>query len=84
MRRTPGEYDPLCVRPILGCQVSIWERLRARNEGDRENPKRRFLQKTADSPFLLETPAYGGRRKPQQTEEFRRNRRALAISIPTR
>ena len=62
------------------CRGFLW--LRKRKVTDlqwhKESPKRRFSQKTAhfaDSPFVLETPAYGGRRKPQtsqRTEDFRR------------
>ena len=39
---------------------------------------RRKPQIFADSPLLLEIPAYGGRRKPQETTDFRRKPKIFA------
>ena len=39
---------------------------------------RRKPQIFADSPLLLEIPAFGGRRKPQKTADFRRKPQILA------
>ena len=39
---------------------------------------RRKLQIFADSPLLLEIPAFGGRRKPQKTADFRRKPKIFA------
>ena len=39
---------------------------------------RRKPQIFADSPFLLEIPAFGGRRKPQKTADFRRKPKIFA------
>ena len=51
---------------------------------ERESPKRRFSQKTADfrgfTPEILEIPAFGGRRKPQKTGAFRREPKLFAES----
>ena len=39
---------------------------------------RRKRETFADSPLLLEIPAFGGRRKPQKTADFRRKPQILA------
>ena len=39
---------------------------------------RRKPQLFADSPLLLEIPAFGGRRKPQKTADFRRKPKIFA------
>ena len=46
---------------------------RAQNADFRRKP-----QIFADSPLLLEIPAFGGRRKPQKTADFRRKPQILA------
>ena len=46
---------------------------RAQNADFRRKP-----QIFADSPLLLETPAFGGRRKPQKTADFRRKPKIFA------
>ena len=46
---------------------------RAQNADFRRKP-----QIFADSPFLLEIPAFGGRRKPQKTADFRRKPKIFA------
>ena len=46
---------------------------------------RRRPQVFADSPLLLEIPAFGGRREPQKTEDFARktagNRRLGSVTL---
>ena len=37
----------------------------------------------ADSPLLLEIPAFGGRRKPQETADFRRDPQETADWAPS-
>ena len=46
---------------------------RAQNADFRRKP-----QIFADSPLLLEIPAFGGRRKPQKTTDFRRKPKIFA------
>ena len=57
-------------------ESSIWARLMGmepRRKRERESPKHRFLQKTADFRRFTPSPgneAFGGRRKPQKTADF--------------
>ena len=79
------------VPRFLNYAQIFWARLRGRNQGDRESPKHRFSQKTAD--FRRFTLSLGNssvwraqetaedRRFSQETEDFEENRRKPQIGL---
>ena len=64
--------DTIAAIPPYSAIPFIRACYKGRNSSDTERPKRRFSQQIADSPLLLEVQAFGGRRKPKKTEDFRR------------
>ena len=88
----PGRKGNLVSTPLIFIAVRLpfvspcfqghLVRASLRWQGDREGPKRRFSRRQpqifADSPLLLETRAFGGRRKPQKTTDFRRKPKIFA------
>ena len=70
---SPSPEPNLKQRALNGTERKVTERERTQNADFRRKP-----QILADSPFLLEIPAFGGRRKPQKTADFRRKPQIFA------
>ena len=82
VRVAVGKRSTVCVlkeAPLNKGPLGLPHMLRAALKGTelryRESPKR---QTFADSPLLLETQAFGGRRKRQKTADFRRKPKIFA------